>query len=281
VTTVVTSPSAVVRREAWFDRVESTNDVVRAWLAAGEPEICLAVAGEQTAGRGRSGRSWTAPPGRGLLLSVGFRPTWLSPDRAWRLAATVSLAMVDAAEEVCRLAGGTIRLKWPNDLVVEGPVERSSGSGEASTVRKLGGVLGETDGLGSDDPRAIVGIGVNADWPADEFPVELAESMTSLRAIANDRPVDASALLEAFRRHLETVMAALHADRFDVEDWSARQITTGRRIELLLPNGSTEHAVATGVDPASGALRLTDDATGTPHRSVVVGEIVHVRVGGM
>ena len=64
------------------------------------PEVCLAVADEQTEGRGRHGRTWTAPPGAALLGSLGFRPTWLAPDRAWRLAAVVALAMCDAAEDV-------------------------------------------------------------------------------------------------------------------------------------------------------------------------------------
>ena len=90
----------VIRRQERFASVGSTNDVVRSWLAAGEPEICLAVADEQTAGRGRNGRIWTAPAGVGLLLSLGFRPNWLAPDRVWRLAATVSLAMAHASEEV-------------------------------------------------------------------------------------------------------------------------------------------------------------------------------------
>ena len=70
-------------------------------------------------GRGRSGRTWIAPPGRALLLSLGFRPTWLAPGHAWRLAATVSLAMADAAEEAAGLRDRAIRLKWPNDLVIE------------------------------------------------------------------------------------------------------------------------------------------------------------------
>ena len=63
----------LARRER-FARVGSTNDVVRDWLAAGTPEVCLAVADEQTAGRGREGRTWVAPPGAALLLSLGFRP---------------------------------------------------------------------------------------------------------------------------------------------------------------------------------------------------------------
>ena len=60
---------------------------MRDWLADGTPEVCLAIADEQTAGRGREGRAWVAPDGAALLLSLGFRPTWLEPERVWRLAA--------------------------------------------------------------------------------------------------------------------------------------------------------------------------------------------------
>ena len=90
----------------------------------------------------RAGRG-SRRPARALLLSLGFRPTWLAPDRVWRLAAIVSLAMAEAAEAVAGLPDGAIRLKWPNDLVVE-----RTGRG----VRKLGGVLGETDGPGHGRP---------------------------------------------------------------------------------------------------------------------------------
>ena len=109
-------------RQERFVVVGSTNDVVRGWLADGTPEVCLAVADEQAEGRGRDGRRWVAPPGAALLLSLGFRPTWLLPDRAWRLAAMASLAMAEAAEHAAGLPEGTIRLKWPNDLVIEAPL---------------------------------------------------------------------------------------------------------------------------------------------------------------
>ncbi len=253
-----------------FASVGSTNDVVRAWLEAGTPEVCLAVADEQTAGRGREGRTWAAPPGAGLLCSIGFRPTWLAPDRAWRLAAIVALAMADAAEEVAGLKDRSIRLKWPNDLVVES---------EAGDVRKLAGVLGETVGLGTDDPRAIIGIGLNADWPAADFPPELAPTMTSLREATGGRPVDRALLLEAFTTRLEArTIAHREAGRFDVADWIDRQLTNGRPVRLEAPDGSSTVVRALGVDVASGGLVVEDPAASGGERTVLAGEIVHLRL---
>jgi BirA family biotin operon repressor/biotin-[acetyl-CoA-carboxylase] ligase len=289
--TVATVPA--IGRQERFASVGSTNDVVRGWLAAGEPEICLALADEQTAGRGRSGRTWTAPAGAGLLLSLGFRPTWLAPDRAWRLAATVSLAMADAAEEAAGLADRAVRLKWPNDLVIAtddggraldpNGLADAAKAGTTATVRKLGGVLGETEGLGTDDPRVVVGIGLNADWPAASFPAELAATMTSLRAAAGERPVDLVLLLDAFTSRLETRIEALFGGRFDVADWVERQITTGREVAIEWPDGAVETATARGVDPVSGALRIAAPTAEDPdaERAVVVGEIRHVRLAGV
>jgi BirA family biotin operon repressor/biotin-[acetyl-CoA-carboxylase] ligase len=257
-----------ISRQERFDRVGSTNDVVRGWLAEGTPEVCLAVADEQTAGRGRDGRTWQAPPGSGFLCSLGFRPAWLAPDRAWRLAAIVSLAMADAAEEVAGLTDRSVRLKWPNDLVVEAGGE----------VRKLGGVLGETSGLGTADPRVVIGLGLNADWPAADFPAELADSMTSLRVASNGRPVDLPALFAAFIDRVEARTIALRAGHFDVADWVDRQLTRGRPVRLELPDGSALDTRALGVDVASGGLVIEDLELPAGERIVLTGEIRHLRL---
>ena len=251
-----------------FDSVGSTNDVVRDWLAAGTAEVCLAIADEQTAGRGRAGRAWIAPRGAALLLSLGFRPSWLEPDRVWRLAATVSLAMAHAAEEVAGLPERAIRLKWPNDLVVE-----SDGTG----ARKLAGVLGETQGLGTADPRVIVGLGINGNWRAADFPPELAGSMTSLREASGGRPIDLALLREAFLGRLEATIGTLRGGRFHEADWTDRQLTTGRTIHLEHPDGN-ETVRALGVDVATGALIVEDPGAPTGERQVLVGEISHVRL---
>lgn len=265
-----------------FDEVGSTNDVVAGWLRDGTPEVCLAVADRQTAGRGRLGRSWSAPGGAALLLSAGFRPAWLAPERLWRLPAIVALAMADAAEQVAGLAEGTIRLKWPNDLVVAaGRSHRPIGGGSVIgpetpiVVRKLAGILGESDGLGTSDPRVVVGIGVNADWAREDFPPELADDMTSLRDASGGRPIDREELLQAFLDRLETRVEALRGGYFDIAGWSSRQLTSGRRVRLELPDGTSELVRAIAVDALTGALVVEGD------RQVVVGEIRHLRVAGV
>jgi BirA family biotin operon repressor/biotin-[acetyl-CoA-carboxylase] ligase len=270
--------ASLLSRQERFERVGSTNDVVRDWLRDGVPEVCVVVADEQLAGRGRAGRRWIAPPGRALLLSLGFLPTWLEPERAWRLAATASLAMADAAEEVAGLRDGAVRLKWPNDLVVE--VDPDNGAAtDGGDARKLAGVLGETEGLGTPDVRAIVGVGVNADWDAREFPAELAGSMTSLRSASGGRPIDLALLLDGFLSRLEVRIDALRRGRFDVADWAGRQLTTGRDVRLELPGGRAEVVRALGVDAATGGLVIADSATPPDgERTVVAGEISHVRL---
>jgi BirA family biotin operon repressor/biotin-[acetyl-CoA-carboxylase] ligase len=177
--------------------------------------------------------------------------------------------MAQAAEVVAGLPVGTIRLKWPNDLVVQTP---------AGDVRKLAGVLGETDGLGGPDPRAIIGIGLNTDWVPVDFPPALAGSMTSLRELAPEHSIDHDTLLEAFLGRLEAGLDAVRRGRFDVAGWSERQLTSGRAVELVAPDGAVTTVRALGVDATTGALVVEDDTGTGGERRVVVGEIRHVRV---
>jgi BirA family biotin operon repressor/biotin-[acetyl-CoA-carboxylase] ligase len=277
-------------RQERFERIGSTNDAVRAWLAAGTPEVCLAVADEQTAGRGRAGRTWTAPPGAALLLSVGFRPAWLAPGHVWRLAAVVSLAMADTAEDVAGLRNRAVRLKWPNDLVIEADAPETDAPGTnglglgggfglgGGPIRKLGGVLGEVDGLGTDDPRVVVGIGLNAGWARGEFPPAIAPAMTSLAEASGGRPIDRALLLDGFLSRLEARVEALRAGRFPIDDWTVRQITTGRIVRLEGHGAEPEEARALGLDPATGALLVADPTAPGGERAVHAGDVIHARL---
>jgi BirA family biotin operon repressor/biotin-[acetyl-CoA-carboxylase] ligase len=261
---------------SWLSRVErfasvgSTNDVVAGWLRDRTPEVCIAVADEQTSGRGRNGRTWTAPPGAALLCSLGFRPTYLDPAALWRLAALVSIAMADAAEATAGLAPGTIRLKWPNDLVID------RGGGH---VRKLAGVLGETHGAGSDDPQAVIGIGVNIGWDPASFPAELADGMTSIAELAPGTNVTTHALFEVFTSNLEPLVVALRAGAFPTQTWRGRQLTNGTVVRLERPDGTTETVRAIDVDAGSGALVIESLLGEWPARAITVGEIRHLRLG--
>lgn len=282
--------TAALSRLERLPRTGSTNDVVRGWLADGVPEVCVAVADEQTAGRGRLGRTWTAPPAAALLLSAGFRPTWIAPDRAWRIGATVALAMCDAAEDTAGLPVGGVRLKWPNDLAVEvrGPHALLTGVADADDavarlagpveLRKLAGILGESEGLGTADPHVVVGIGVNADWAAADFPAGIAGSMTSLREASGGRPIDREELLGAFLDHLEARLDALRAGFFDLGSWADRQALTGRLVTLQGAGDGAGEVEVLGVDAVTGALVVRDLAADAGERLVHAGEVVRVRL---
>jgi BirA family biotin operon repressor/biotin-[acetyl-CoA-carboxylase] ligase len=249
-----------------FRAVDSTQRIVREWLEQGTQEVAVAVSDYQTEGRGRQGREWMTPPGMGLLLSVGFRPEALDARHAWRLAAVVALAMRDAAEEQAGLKDGTLWLKWPNDLVAEG---------QAGALQKVAGVLGESVTSKKRLDTAVIGIGINTNWAAVDFPWALARTMTSLRELSGRRPIDNEQLLDGFLARLEPRYEALKAGSFDAASWSVGQRTTGRSVSVEMGD-STVRGTATGVDPESGALLLKDDDGQA--RSIDSGEVTRCRL---
>ena len=114
----------------------------------------------------------------------------------------------------------------------------------------------------------MVGIGIDTDWAASDFPPELATTMTSLRAASAGRRIDHAALLAGFLARLEARTEALRGGRFDVADWTDRQLTNGRVVEFVTADGSTRLVKALGVDVRSGAL-IVDDPD-DPSRGAVV-----------
>jgi BirA family biotin operon repressor/biotin-[acetyl-CoA-carboxylase] ligase len=138
-------------------RCESTNDLARELAAAGAPAGTVVTAEEQLAGRGRQGRSWTAPTGKALLYSAVLRPL---QRRHLLLPLAVAVAVAEAAEAA---AGVECAIKWPNDVWI----------GE----RKCAGVLIEAR---PQDGWAVIGVGLNVAIEPDEFPAELRETATSL-----------------------------------------------------------------------------------------------------
>src|SRR5204863_7521505 len=139
---------------------------------------------------------------------------------------------------------------------------------------------GETEGLGTDDPRVVVGIGLNAGWRSHEFPVDLAATMASLRSASGDRPIDLGHLLDTFVTALDTRIEHLSRGQFDVADWVDRQITTGRQIDIVRPDDRVETVLARGVDGVGGGLRIAapTETDAAAERVVFVADIRHIRL---
>jgi BirA family biotin operon repressor/biotin-[acetyl-CoA-carboxylase] ligase len=204
------------------ERLSSTNTRARELAAEGAPHGTVVTADEQTAGRGRQGRAWTAPAGKALLYSAVIRPL---DDRHLMLPLAVPLAVCEAAEEL--QPGIECGVKWPNDVQIGG--------------RKLAGVLIEAR---PQDGWAVVGVGVNLAIERDEFPPELRETATSLHGIA------AKEAMVALSRHLAAWIEAEQAAV--LETWRQRDALRGR--EVAWDGGS---GVADGVDDRGYLLVVT------------------------
>jgi BirA family biotin operon repressor/biotin-[acetyl-CoA-carboxylase] ligase len=263
-----------------FESLDSTNRYLLDEARAGAPHGVVAVADHQSAGRGRLGRRWEAPAGSNLLMSVLLRPR-LPPEQRHLASAVVALAAADA------VAGLGLRLgiKWPNDLL-------------APDGRKLAGVLAEADlGPGAGGPGApgerpggrppggeppapiVVGIGINANWPVTDgdLPAELVGSATSLRQQL-DRPVDRARLLESLLRSLGPRVADLDAPpgrQRQADDLRAACTTIGTAVRVDLADDRSFEGLATDVTPEGHLVVATDDGW----RTVVAGDVVHVRPG--
>ncbi|MBN1889063.1 MAG: biotin--[acetyl-CoA-carboxylase] ligase [Thermoflexales bacterium] len=231
-----------VRRVVYLPQVGSTNDVAQALAADGAPEGTLVIADEQTAGRGRLGRQWWAPAGDNLLLSLLLRPA-LPPLQALRLTMAAGLAAAEAIEQTSGLAA---RLKWPNDVWLNG--------------KKAGGSLAETRLAGERLEYAIVGLGLNVNADLSQH-AELAALATSLRMESGqqqDRRLILRALVESF--------AAWYGDISSPrlrEAWARRLITLGQQVEAWAGQQSIR-GLAEAVDE-DGAL-LVRTANGRLHR---------------
>ena len=246
----------------------STNADALAAAAEGAGAGLVVVAEEQTAGRGRLDRRWTAPPSSSLLVSVLLRPPASLPVRTWGwLPLLAGLAAAGAVQET---AGVDARLKWPNDVVVDGP----GWLGDPGP-RKLAGLLVEAAG-----GAVVVGLGLNVDLDPHELPTPQATSLVleAQRGPAGGRVPAREDLLAVVlaglgRRFEAFAAAGGDADRSGLRDaYSARCLTLGRRVHATLPGGQVVEGVASGL-AAEGSL-VVETAAGP--RTVPAGDVVHL-----
>ncbi|MGW2178960.1 biotin--[acetyl-CoA-carboxylase] ligase [Streptomyces sp. NPDC001732] len=247
-----------------LDVVESTgstnSDLVR--RADGLAEGAVLIAEEQTAGRGRLDRTWTAPARSGLFFSVYLTPGDVPVERWGWLPLLTGVA---AATGLARAAGVDTALKWPNDLLV-------TVGGEE---RKAGGILAERAGDG-----VVVGMGLNVSLRADELPAPTAGSLALAGAVSTDRET----LLRSVLRSLEHWYGRWREADGDAtesglqEAYAAGCATLGRTVRAQLPGDRTLVGEAVAIDGDGRLLLSTEDGLQEP---VSAGDIVHLRgVGG-
>lgn len=226
----------------YLDCVESTQHVVREAAQAGAAEGLAVVAGQQTAGKGRAGRSWWSPPAGGIYLSLLLRPDLPGELAAWSTMA-LALGAVEAIELVCGLAAG---IKWPNDVAWQG--------------RKLAGVLAEAAFIGDRLDYVVAGVGLNVavDFSAQPELLDIAVSLHT----AVGRSVNPAALLAALLERTEQHYLALQAGHSPLAAWQARLVTLGRPVVAVTGEGRTLRGVARAVLP-DGALRIDLDGGGS------------------
>lgn len=246
---------AFARHPQYYRSITSTNDVAARLADAGAAEGTWVVADEQTAGRGRRGRTWASPPGAGLYLSVIFRPSPVAV-RDDRVTSLLTLmAGVAAAQGVRAATGLAPALKWPNDLVIEPPGERSG----FSRFRKLAGILAEGSASGGELQSVVIGIGINLTSAA--YPPDVEARATSIESELG-RPVDRAAVLVE-------VLAALAAWRRTLNDGGQRELldawrtlgpsSRNRRIRWMRTPDRAIAGITQGIDD-TGALLVKTDA---------------------
>jgi BirA family biotin operon repressor/biotin-[acetyl-CoA-carboxylase] ligase len=251
------STSEMGRKIHGHDELESTNDEAHRLAEAGAEHGEVVIAETQTKGRGRLGRSWISPPGKGLTLSVILRPS-LPPARAPEMTIVAAVAVCEAAHE---LGVQGARIKWPNDVEIRG--------------QKLAGLLSEMRTDGDRIRHLILGIGLNVGLTAHDFPEGLrATSLSMETGVHTPRPVACAQLLE----HLEEWLALHETEGFAPvrERWRELSSTLGRRVRIS--GGTPPLLEGEAVDLAEdGALLIRSSTTGALVR-VVAADVEHCAV---
>ena len=250
------------RRIDVVEETGSTNADLAEAARAGAPGGTVLVADHQTTGRGRLGRSWTAPPGSGFALSVLLRPEVALERWTW-LPLLAGLAVSDALRQQTGLPA---EVKWPNDVVVLG--------------RKLCGVLAERVETDS-GPAVVLGMGVNVSLGEDELPVPTATSVVLARAelgvagVPVARTPIVSSVLRCLERDLQRWEDVAGADDPDAVALAYRErcSTLGRQVRISLSDGTAVDGLARDVDGAGRLVLQTAEGS----RTFGAGDVVHLR----
>ena len=228
----------VGKRIDCFDSIDSTNAYLKRIALDGAPDGTVAVAAEQTSGRGRRGRSFQSAAGKGVYLSILLRPD-MTPQQLMPLTGLIAVAMSRAVD---RVAGTHSQIKWTNDLILNS--------------RKLCGILTElsVEGETGELQYVVAGIGFNVSQREEDFDGEVAKIATSILR-ETGKLVSRAALSAAMIEELDTLYAALKSGDTGayLDEYRRRCVTIGREVQLLWQD-TKEKVTALDVDEAFGLV---------------------------
>jgi BirA family biotin operon repressor/biotin-[acetyl-CoA-carboxylase] ligase len=199
-----------------FEETASTNDVAEHLAKSGAREGLVVFAESQTRGRGRRGRAWASPRGKGLWFSVLLRPT-LPPSAASRITVAASVAVARAIRDVGRV---DTRIKWPNDVIVDD--------------KKVAGILTELRVEADEILMAILGIGIDVNCEQDDFPNNLARIATSLKLETGSTHDRVALAARVLARLDEWYRLALTDFEAVADEWAKLCTTLGRQIVVTV-----------------------------------------------
>jgi BirA family transcriptional regulator, biotin operon repressor / biotin---[acetyl-CoA-carboxylase] ligase len=271
-----------------LDESPSTNAELVARLhapdSAAMPEFTVVATTNQTAGRGRLGRSWVAPPRTAIAISVLLRPDAAALDRLGWLPLAAGLAMtravasllmdaVAAAAPAAR-AVPAVTLKWPNDVQLDGLKVAGLLAELVPAARLVDGA--PAAGSAAAGPAVVLGAGLNLTMTADQLPTETATSL----AMHGASP-EADEALAAYLRELRALIEPFAASGYDAARSglaaavSAACSTLGKRVRVELPGGENLYGVATSIDD-DGRLVVLSEVDDRPI-AVAAGDVTHLR----
>lgn len=236
----------------WYDTIDSTNTRAKEMAKQGAPHGTVLIAGMQTGGRGRLGRSFSSPANMGVYLSVILRPQ-CKPEQLMHLTCAAGLAACRAVEKVCSICPG---IKWANDLIWK--------------KKKLGGILTEL-GLCSDGlvDYAVIGIGINCNQRPEDFPEELRAIATSLREMTG-MPCSPALLTGALVEAIYQTDACLLSQKNTIMDAYRRLCITPGSAVSVVQGDTCLHGMALKINDDGGLLVQFSDGS---VKTVASGEV--------
>lgn len=228
-----------------YPSVETTQYIAHKLAHSGTEHGTVVVADEQTAGKGRLGRSWHSPEGSGIWTSIILRPK-LPPQRAPQFTLIAAVSVVQA---IRKQTGLEAEIKWPNDILING--------------KKVVGILTELQAEADQIKSVIIGMGINVNVDREDFPSELTMA-TSLK-IEHGQEINRSALLAAILNELENLYEEYMTNGFRMIKllWESYAISLGRKIKARTLNGVID-GIAKGITD-EGVL-LLEDKDGQVHK---------------